>query len=115
MDEMHFTFLIEEYKVLRQELDSRLKEVRLLETGAIVAISAIYAWLAKIPKNQIDSFAWWIPVLFPLFGLFRYFGVMHRIMHIAEYIRSFESQVCKNAPNGWETFLAEKRKTIAGI
>lgn len=114
MDERQFIFLVEEYKSLKAELASLVKESRILETGAIAGTAAVYAWLAKAPSVDIVGLGWWIPVLFPVLGLFRHLALTMRIMHIAEYVQQIEDAVCVRKPKGWEKFLAEKRATILG-
>ena len=115
MDDKQSVFLIEEYKILKEELLSLVKEARLLETAAIAGTAGIYAWLVKTPNtDSIEKIGWWIPVLFPLFGAFRQIALLTRIMHIAEYIRALEKEICKVSPFGWETFLAEKRTSTSG-
>lgn len=106
---------MEEYKALREEIITRLKHARTLETGAVLAIGVVYAWLAKTPSTAIDPIGWWVPVLFPLFGLYRHYVITQRSMEIAEYIRSIEEATWTDSPRGWETFLAQKRNTMKGI
>jgi len=116
MDEIQTAFIIEEYKLLKEELSALVKEVRLLETASIAGAAGIYAWLSKTPDiDKIVNIGWWIPVLFPVFGALRQFALLRRIMHIAEYIRSVEYEMCRVYPFGWEYFLAKKRKTPSGV
>ncbi len=115
MDDRQFTFLVEEYKSLRSQIDTVVKETWVLETGAIAGTAVVYAWLAKSPNVNIAGVAWWIPILFPFFGLLRQLAMLRRVMHMAEYIRSLEDAICTEEPHGWETFLVEKRKKISGL
>jgi hypothetical protein len=50
-----------------------------------------------------------------MFALLRQFALMWRIIHIADYIRLLEKTICTESPKGWETFLAEKRKSPFGM
>ena len=114
MNEQQFQFIIEEYKSLKAELQSLVKELRTLETAAIAGIAAVYAWLAKDPANQVLVGAWWIPILFPLLGAFRQVAVLSRIMDLSEYIQLTEKRLDLSAPQGWEGFIKEKRTKLRG-
>ena len=112
MDDKQFAFHLEEYKFLKDEILSLVKETRYLETLALGGTGGVYAWLAVNSTKQIATIGWWIPVLFPVFAILRQVALLSRIMHIAEYIRAIEKEICENQLPGWETFLQEKRKKV---
>ena len=86
-DDLRKEFLLEEFKALRLEIDSRVRETRIVETGAVASIAAIYAWLSNVtPDTPLVAVGWWIPVGLTVAGAFRYFALIRRLMHIAEYM-----------------------------
>lgn len=103
---MSENFHIEEFKALRAEIDSRIKEGQTWESLGLTATAAVYAWLAT---NSFCDFAWWIPVLFPAFGLLRHSALMVRILQIAGYIRDVEAKLSDDPLTGWETHLLNQR------
>jgi len=104
------TFHIEEFKALRAEIDARVKEGQTWESLAITATAAVYAWLATNSDKEFSEIGWWIPVLFPLFGMLRHGALLLRIVQIAEYIRSIEETLANEPLAGWERHLLDQRK-----
>ena len=97
-------FHIEEYKLVRQEINDRRNGVQTLEFYAVSAMAAIYAWLAtNDPSNPFYRLAVWAPVMFPPLVGIRSFGAMTGIMRLAAYCRQLEREMrCGSLP-GWET------------
>jgi len=105
------TFLIEEYKALRSEIEFLSSHSRVLESSIVLGTAAIYAWVAKERPADIEKFIWWVPVILSVLGSIREYGHKVRTFQIAEYIRQIEEYFQKDAtPSGWEHFLVEKRK-----
>lgn len=93
-------FYMEEYKSLKGEIDSLVKETRQLELYAIAAIAGFYAWLinAKIPQ----SLAWYVPTVLVVIAVFRYWALFLRLNELARYLIYRERQ---SKIKGWETYL----------
>ncbi len=108
MNEQQLQFLLEEYKSLKSEIEYRVKATERIEYVAIVAVAAIYAWITQ-RTTPVSEFVWWIPFLFPVIGIIRQFGLIIRLMDIAEYILKIEKEICLERPKGWEHFLKIKR------
>lgn len=110
IDENWVKFRLEEYKALRAEIDSRIKEGNNWESIAIAGIAAVYSWLATNSDKPVAAIGWWVPVLFPLFGLVRQCALLVRIMQIASYLRDMEVAFAQHDPTGWETYLKRRRQ-----
>lgn len=58
------TFLIEEFKALRSEIELYLAEIRRLERNTIIAVGTIWAWL--LHERVTDARVWSIPIVLTL-------------------------------------------------
>ena len=115
-DEFH----VEEYKALRSEIEQGVEELRKYRRNALIAVFAVYAWLATggplrhsdllgESAHRIFEVAWWLPVLIPIIGFVEYLGIMMRNMHIGAYIRRIEAVYADDSLKGWEHVLEQLR------
>lgn len=102
--QLHF----EQYKLLRDEIMRHQTETQRLETYAIAAIAALYAWLSTNPTAPFA--AWFIGLLIPLFFGIRSYVLLQRIRQIASYLRDIEKTIFtqEGFPEGWETRFKQK-------
>ncbi len=59
MDSNQYSFLMEEYKSLKAEIEYRVKATERIEYIAIVAVAAIYGWimqLTEVPHGFFSGF-----------------------------------------------------------
>jgi hypothetical protein len=101
------TYRIEEFKSLRSEIDRRATDQKATERNVLLAAAAIYgAIIFRHIEGQhqpIIWLMWWLPPIFGVLGLARWFEQQQMIKHVAQYIE-------KRDPHGWESHLNEKRK-----
>ena len=112
-------FHLEEYKALRREIQSRNEQQSATERSVILAIAAIYSFLATILRDasfyqQIRPvlwLVWWVPVALSGVGLLRWLNDHMMIGRIAEYIRIYESQTSWGIQglDGWERHIESRR------
>ena len=100
-------FYIEEYKTLKAELLALVDESKKVETFAVAAVAALYAWLAS--QHIAVFLVWFVPVLIPLFGFFRCWLLLRRIDHMSGYIRR-ELEKKHDCP-GWESYYHDNPKS----
>ena len=107
-------FRLEEFKVLRGEIELRATEQRGMERNVILVAAAIYGFLL-VPKTGIMAedqpyldLAWYLPPLFSFLGLIRWRESVKMIDALAEYLRGVEQKATPDG--GWETFLAAQRE-----
>jgi hypothetical protein len=105
-------FLLEEYKVLKEEISLLLQEIRKLEMAGAIAVAAILSWFAS--QSMQPGPAWYIPALIPPLAGLRSWALYLRVRQLSKYISSIESVSLKGygGPSGWES--SDKRVT-AGI
>ena len=96
MDDRH-TFMLEEFKALRSEIELYLTEVRGLERNTIIAVGAIWAWL--IHERVIDIWAWSIPIALTLVVAVRVAAVSIHFNSTRSRIRVIEDEF---KVLGWE-------------
>jgi hypothetical protein len=123
---LNYQFRVEEFKSLRGEIDSLVKETRNLEIYVAGALVAYYVWLIThclneipipIPLLQIKGgygLQWLIPMALPILGAWRSWANIGRIMDIAAYITKVEERfdhICLplGPEKGWEHFLEKRR------
>jgi hypothetical protein len=105
---------LEEFKLLRGEIELRGSEQRSMERYVVLADAAIYALLlfpekdVKPPDTPLVNLAWSLPPLIGLLALIRWRESVRMIRHLALYLKGREHAVM--GPNqGWENYLAKAR------
>jgi hypothetical protein len=91
------TFLLEEFKALRSEIELYLAEIRGLERNTIIAVGAIWAWL--IHERVTDPLAWSIPVTLTLVIALRLIAVGLHFNDVRSRIKQIEKSF---KVEGWE-------------
>jgi hypothetical protein len=105
------SFYMEEYKSLRQEIITTLKDRLEYSRWGLIGIAALYSYIISHPGSV---WLFWVPVLFSVAMIF-HFNEEHRMVDKAgAYIKNQIGPwvAGKAVPKGWEEFLAEpKNKT----
>jgi hypothetical protein len=97
------TFLLEEFKALRGEIDHRLESLDKQLYLSAIGIAAIYAWVARpLEGSQPIAIAWWGPAVIAIFGIFRSGLAGWRIYQLGNYIEGIEADF---RVHGWESWL----------
>jgi hypothetical protein len=104
----------EEYISLRKEIEAMLLELSTLERSCVLAIAAVYAWLAApIATHQSlspfhSAVAWGAPFFLAFFGALRAYSINKHFGTVGEYISKIEDVTKKEDPTfeGWEHFFA---------
>ena len=107
----------EEYVSLRKEIESMLSELSILEKNCVLAIAAVYSWLATQSDAQqsqlhIHTFysfiGWGVPVFIAAFGAMRAYSINKHFGVIGRYMSSIEDITRTREPNftGWEHFFS---------
>jgi hypothetical protein len=105
---------LEEFRVLRGEIELRASEQRAMERNVVLLAASIYAFLLYPKKDPTDpsdmpfiTLAWYLPSLFSFLALVRWRESLKMIEALAEYLKQMERDIL--GEKGWETFLASKR------
>jgi len=103
-------FIIEEYKIRSQEIQSLMTEARQLELYCGAAVAAIYSWFATVDLS--NTWAWYLPAIIPMLGLIRSWAIYERVRQISSYVKIVESHILtsENQPKGWENWYSTIRK-----
>ncbi|WP_309398321.1 hypothetical protein [Cerasicoccus maritimus] len=109
---MTFRLKEAEWKELRNEAISLSQESRKLELVAVAGTGGVYAWLATNNLGNLQSAAWFIPVLFSLAGSLRAWAINKNIGVISKYLLTVESELSDN--EGWEAFFKPRRGHLFG-
>lgn len=118
-----FQFRLEEYKSLRGEIDTRIKESFTLVIYCVTAIAAIYGTLVAAalsdkagatPDPVLRHWVLGAAMIFPVFGLLKSVEAWEITMRIARHIRQFEASLgLTGQPShdlmGWEHQAEEHR------
>jgi hypothetical protein len=91
------TFLLEEYKALRKEVEIYLLESRSLERYTIIAVGIIWGWL--INTHNHNRMVWAIPVVLTALATVRRFAIDRHFNRLRDYIVKTEADF---QVNGWE-------------
>jgi hypothetical protein len=120
LEEQQFLFLLEEYKSLRAEIDTRIKESFTLVIYCVTAIAAIYGpFVAAALSDQthpnthlnLTLLRCVIPaaIMFPVFGLIKSNEAWRIMLRIAEHLRGIEKSLGVEE-GGWETATEKYRR-----
>ncbi|MBV9824565.1 MAG: hypothetical protein JO001_02620 [Alphaproteobacteria bacterium] len=106
--------LLEEFKILRGEIELRASEQRGMERNVILIAAAIYGFLLT-PKGTIQVFdapfsdlAWYLPPVFSFLALVRWKESVKMIEALAAYLMTVEERILP--AGGWEVFLEKQRR-----
>lgn len=112
-DELADKLKVEEFKILRGEIELRATEQRSMERNVILIAAATYGFLLT-PKTGISqddirfvNLAWYLPAVFSFLALLRWRESVKMIDALADYLRGVEQKAVPGG--GWETFLAQQR------
>jgi hypothetical protein len=104
---------LEEFKVLRGEIELRASEQRAMERNVILLSASIYGFLLYPKGQNFDDadkpfllLAWYLPSLFSLLALVRWTESVKMIGGLANYLKMVEQTT---NGGGWETHLAAER------
>jgi hypothetical protein len=104
---------VEEYKILRGEIEQRSCEGRTMERYAMLVSAAVYGgFLLKDGVTQKGdgalcyALAWYLPPLFNFLAMLRWRETTRMMEKLASYIRRVEE---RNMGGGWEIFLEKTR------
>jgi len=106
------SFHLEEYKALRQELATTLKDRLDFNRWGLIGIAALYSYLITHPKPPV-LFA--VPFFFSLVVYWHLFEQHKTVVDIAEYIKEIEGWIAAGRPNGpggpegWEVNLGPSK------
>jgi hypothetical protein len=98
------TFYIEEYKSLREEITTKLKDVREFSRWGLIGLAALYSYSFSHPENPT---LFWVPVGLS-FAMIFHLNEEHRLIDKAgAYIgKEIEPWAAGgSAPQGWVKFL----------
>jgi hypothetical protein len=104
---------LEEFRLLRGEIELRASEQRAMERNVILLSASIYGFLLYPKGHEAGrdlnylALAWYLPSLFSFLALVRWRESVKMIAALSEYIKQLEATVF--VTSGWENFLAEKR------
>jgi hypothetical protein len=99
-------FFIEEYKSLRQEIGTKLKDRLEFSRWGLIGLAALYSYIFSNPGKPV---LFWIPVWLSLV-MIGHLNEEHRLVHKAgDYIRDQLEPWAKSGhgiPKGWEKYWA---------
>jgi thiol:disulfide interchange protein len=105
---------VDEYKVLREEIAMRQKEIYKIELWALIAIAAFFAWCLLHDKEaaHLPRIVFIIPSVIAFLCSLRCLDHTLHINWIGEYIQKLEQSAFKNEsdPRGWEHFYRQVRR-----
>jgi hypothetical protein len=103
------TFYSEEYKSLRQEIDTKLKDRLEFNRWGLIGLAALYSYILSNPGKPA---LFWVPVCLSV-AMLAHLNEEHRMVDLtANYIKTqFEPWAAGSgkAPAGWETYLKSQK------
>ena len=111
-----FSFHLEEFKSLRDEIARLDQAKRQYEIFTIMGIGLITAWLFTQQSTiEADNMTiiWWSPLVVAALGYAQTRAYVRRSYQVGEYLNRLEDSFAARGL-GWEAFLAAKRKPPEG-
>lgn len=105
-------FMLEEYRTLRAEIEAVIHHMRNSERNCVVAVVAVYAWIATHPiRPEFKAATWLLPMAAPVFGALYYWSLQRHVRTVAKYLIQIEQFMLAGAPlNGWEHHVNAQSK-----
>ena len=97
----------EEYQTLRKEVETAMSELNTLESSALLAVAAIFAWLVTHKSDGVIRLGWFIPAALVFFCILRAWSINRHLGWLGEYLKGHESAHIQPQLRGWEHFLGE--------
>jgi len=113
IDGIQRDFVIHEFDALRNELDGRMAERRDNIRNTLIAVGAIWTWLATHDVNPYYEIAKWLPFVISAFFAVRSLAIREGSKRIAEYTANVEDALQLPGELGWERFN-KGRKRLCG-
>lgn len=109
-DQDRLNYLIEEYRMLRTEIESYTKQKRQLEISVITAILIIYGFAATSKLGSIlESLVLATPVVVVLWGIYRFISYNRVIKKEVQYVKEKIEPIFMGSEGGWESFWEKLR------
>jgi hypothetical protein len=103
-------YLIEEYRMLRTEIESYSKQKRQLEISVITAILVIYGFVATSKMgNILETLMLATPVVVVLWGAYRFVFYNRVIRKEVQYVKERIEPIFLGSEGGWEAFWEKTR------
>ncbi|MEH2501616.1 MULTISPECIES: hypothetical protein [unclassified Bradyrhizobium] len=102
------TFYLEEYKSLRQDMISKLKDRLDYSRWGVIGIAALYSYSISNPGYPV---LFWVPVLFSIL-MIAHLNEEHRMVQkMSQYVEEqIEPWIAGGkAPEGWQQFLKREK------
>jgi hypothetical protein len=97
----------EEYQTLRKEVETAMSELNSLESGALITVAGIFAWLFTHKVEGVIVLGWFIPFALVFFCILRAWTINRHLGWLGEYLKRYETALIKPPLSGWEHFLSE--------
>ncbi len=106
-------FQMEQYKTLRKEIESNTDEIRTLQRYSVVAIGAVWSWIAT--HREVQTWVAFLPVGFLTLAVAHSVLNLHDTQMLGFFIwKHIEPFFLKRAPGvGWESWLETKPSVIS--
>lgn len=106
------TYLLEEYKSIRAEIESYSDRKRQLEIYIITAILVVYGWVGSLSGDATLKYvAIFSPIALVAFGIYKIHFCNIVIKKQSEYIKShIETEFLDDTSLGWESFWEKSKK-----
>jgi hypothetical protein len=100
-----YTFYLEQYRLLREEIIFTLGQLYNTEMYAAIAASAIYLWLSIYDGRLSVRAVWLIPPVLIFASAIHCLLLVLRVSMIGEYLKDIENVFVGNGDiHGWEHF-----------
>lgn len=97
----------EEYQTLRKEVETSMVELNTLESTALLAVAAIFAWLITNKSEGLIHLGWFIPAALVFFCMLRAWSINRHLGWLGEYLKHHEAAHIQPHLRGWEHFIGD--------
>jgi hypothetical protein len=108
------SFLIEEFKALRNEIDASVQETRSLERLAVISTGGVWTWLLK--ESKLGSLAAWLPLPIVFLCGIRSLAIYIDLLQMNKYIQERTEKFLLGTQGGWRNspFQKERAHVLLG-
>ena len=108
MQPKNLSFVLEEYKALRVEIDNIQKQGYAMETALILGVAGFVSFSSS--EKIADALIWYLPFIITLLVTAKKWFLSQRMTELGEYIIRIEDKLKFANVIGWEHRLKEIRE-----
>jgi hypothetical protein len=113
--EKSLDYLIQEVRLLREEMTKSMDEARLLERYSLLATSVLWTWAVSNMNNPPYKLVMWLPLLITSLFSLRVLSLHRHTRFTGQYITMVEKQFSIPESLGWHRYYRKEGDSFVAL